>query len=112
MGYKFSFKTGNIVIILDNEFYSAQEAKLISFCKNADLLIWDAMFTDQELTFRRGWGHSLVEQAENFSKKANTKRTILSHHAPYRGDSEIDFLSEKLGSSQISFGYEKMCFSI
>ena len=112
MGYKFSYKTKNIVIILDNEFYSDQEAELISFCKNADLLVWDAMFTDKELAFRRGWGHSSVEQAENFSKKANIKKTILSHHAPHRSDSEIDFLSEKLGSSQISFGYEKMCFSI
>ena len=108
MGYKFSSKTGNIVIILDNEFISEQEADLISFCKNADLLVWDAMFTDKELAFRRGWGHSSVEQAENFSKKANIKRTILSHHSPHRSDREIDFLSEKLGSSQISFGYEKM----
>lgn len=112
VGYKFSSKKKKIVILLDNEFYDQQESDLISFCEDADLVVWDAMFTDEELSFKRGWGHSSIEKAKDFTFKANIQKTILCHHAPNRSDEEIDILSKKMGSSRIVFGYEKMCVTL
>jgi phosphoribosyl 1,2-cyclic phosphodiesterase len=112
VAYKFSAKNKKIVILLDNEFYDQQESQLISFCKDADLVVWDATFTEEELCSKRGWGHSSVEKANEFTVKANIQKTILCHHAPNRSDAEIDLLSRKIDSPRIVFGYEKMCFTL
>ena len=112
VGYKFSLKNRKIVILLDNEFHDQQETELISFCKNADLVVWDAMFTEEELCSKKGWGHSSIEKANEFTFKANIQKTILCHHASNRSDAEIDLFSKTIDSSRIIFGYEKMCITL
>ena len=85
---------------------------LLEFCKGTDLLIWDGMFTKEELFSKRGWGHSSIEQAEEFTKLCDVKKTVICHHAPYRSDTDIDELASRVLSDRISFGYEKMSFDI
>ena len=65
-----------------------------AFVSGADLLIHDAMFTDDEYASVEGWGHSTVEQAIELSMSAGVKRLALFHHAPDRTDeSLIDIVS-------------------
>jgi phosphoribosyl 1,2-cyclic phosphodiesterase len=112
VGYKFSSKKKKVVILLDNEFYDQQENELTSFCRDADLVVWDAMFTEDELKHKRGWGHSSIEQAEKFSLKANINKLVLCHHAPDRSDHHIDCLSKTISSSRVVFGFEKMSITL
>jgi phosphoribosyl 1,2-cyclic phosphodiesterase len=112
VGYSFVKENKKVVILLDNEFQEPQLYGLLEFCKDADLLIWDGMFTKDELLSKRGWGHSSVEQAEEFTKLCDVKKTVICHHAPYRSDTDIDELKTRISSSRISFGCEKMSFDI
>ena len=112
VGYKFSSRKRKIVILLDNEFYDQQENELISFCRDADLVVWDAMFTEDELKHKKGWGHSSIEQAERFSLKANINKIVLCHHAPDRSDNRIDILSKTISSPRVVFGHEKMSINL
>ncbi len=64
--------------------------------ENADLLVWDGMFTQKEITDKKGWGHSSIEQAIDFNVGANCKKILITHHAPSRSDKELDRISKGL----------------
>jgi ribonuclease BN (tRNA processing enzyme) len=70
------------------------------------------MFTKEELKTKTGWGHSSIDQAVDFTKMFNVRKTLICHHAPYRSDADIDELKSKLSSNRIEFGYESMSFSV
>ena len=112
--FGYSFKSGSkkVVIALDNEFDSEQERHLLSFCEDADILVWDGMYTNGEIENKRGWGHSTIEQAIYFTEKSNVKRTVICHHSPTRSDAEIDAMRASLSGKNVEFGVERTKFSL
>ena len=95
-GYKLIEKNNSFIYLCDNEFEEAQRRSLTNFSKKADLLIWDGMFTQEELANKKGWGHSSIEQAIEFNKAANCKKILITHHAPNRSDTELDQIAKNL----------------
>lgn len=112
IGYSFKSGTKKVVIALDNEFEPDQEPDLIGFCENADILIWDGMYTNEEITHKKGWGHSTIEQAIYFTKKSNVKKTVICHHSPTRSDAEIDTIRANLTGKNVEFGVEGTKFTL
>ena len=111
IGYSFKSGAKKIVIALDNEFEPEQERRLLNFCENADILIWDGMYTNEEIVKKKGWGHSTIEQAIYFTEKSDVKRTVICHHSPTRTDAEIDAIRASLSGQNVEFGVEgtKVC---
>ena len=60
------------------------------------MVIWDGMFTKEELRTKAGWGHSSIEQGIDFFSTVNCGQIIISHHAPYRTDAELDKINQSL----------------
>ena len=89
-----------------------QESDLIAFCKDADILIWDGMYTDAEIVNKNGWGHSTIEQAIYFTKKSGVKKTVICHHSPTRNDEDIDALGASLPKKYVEFGLEGAKFNL
>ena len=98
----------NIVAIYmtDNDPYSptfqkTSFAKMVKFCENADLLIHDTMFTQEEWEEHRTWGHASIDAGIDLAREAGVKRFVLFHHDPSRTDDEVDemvrYTREKLG---------------
>jgi phosphoribosyl 1,2-cyclic phosphodiesterase len=75
-----------IVICTDLEHGENIDQNVINFCKDADLLIQDAQYTDEELALHPGWGHSSFNQAITVAEMANVKKLILTHHDPSHDD--------------------------
>ena len=59
---------------------------VIENAQDADVLIHDAQYTDEELPAHKGWGHSSWQQAVAVAKVANVKQLVLYHHDPARND--------------------------
>jgi phosphoribosyl 1,2-cyclic phosphodiesterase len=78
-----------LVICTDVEHEGPISSEFISFCRNADLLIHDAQYTDEELKSHVGWGHSSYSQALEVAERSNAKRLVMTHHDP---DHDDDFL--------------------
>lgn len=57
---------------------------------DADGLIHDAQFNDDEYSERVGWGHSSLTQALDFAELTNVRRLITFHHEPNHSDEQID----------------------
>ena len=71
---------------MDNDMFPA----LTTFAQNADLLIWDASFTDGDLI--KGWGHSTWQEGLDLGRMAGVKRVLMTHYSKTYSD---QFLSEQ-----------------
>jgi phosphoribosyl 1,2-cyclic phosphodiesterase len=90
-GYRFDFKGKSICIITDHEHGDPDvDAALPAFVEGADIMIYDAMYTDAEYEKFKGWGHSTWQKAVELAKTANVKTPVLFHHDPTRSDEALD----------------------
>ena len=70
----------------------AERAELVDFLRDADLLILDSQYTDEEYAQRIGWGHGSLTSVVRLALDAGVKTLMLFHHDPNRADDEIDHM--------------------
>ena len=59
--------------------------------QDADLVVYDSTYTDQEFPSKIGWGHSTWQEGVRLAKAAGVKKLAIFHHDPYHDD---DFMDE------------------
>ncbi|MBI4179804.1 tetratricopeptide repeat protein [bacterium] len=64
--------------------------RLDPFFANADLLICDAQYTEQEIEDKTGWGHSTLNDALDLATRSRARRLVLFHHDPTHEDRQIE----------------------
>jgi phosphoribosyl 1,2-cyclic phosphodiesterase len=72
------------------------------FCE-ADILIHDAQYTEEEYKKTQGWGHSPMEWVIRNAKSVGVKRLVLSHHDPARTDAALFELEKKFRAENPGF---------
>jgi ribonuclease BN (tRNA processing enzyme) len=60
--------------------------------RDADLLIHDCQYVDEEYPDHIGWGHSGMGDALTFASRVGARRVLLFHHDPLHSDSFLDRL--------------------
>lgn len=65
--------------------------RIIDFIKNADVLIVDSAYTNEEYKDKKGWGHGTFDTSINLAQKAEVERAYLTHHEPTRTDDDLEF---------------------
>lgn len=81
-----------IVVATDAEYTDLSYAKLRkywNFYANADILIFDAMFSLKESFVKEDWGHSSALIGADIARESNVKRLLLFHHDPSSSDEDI-----------------------
>jgi len=99
-GYKIKVDDKTICYFTDNEIdppytKSIELDELTKQCNNADILIHDAQYKEDDMPLKHGWGHSLISQVTELGKTANVKNLVYFHHDPERSDDELDAELEK-----------------
>jgi phosphoribosyl 1,2-cyclic phosphodiesterase/CheY-like chemotaxis protein len=107
VGYRLNTSAGTIVFIPDNEpfhrmkagpgtadakaleFAEQQDARLVEFIRDADVLIIDAQYDLEEYEQRIGWGHACVDDVAALATRANVKQLFLHHHDPAHDDERV-----------------------
>ena len=90
-GYRIESGGAVVVIATDMEHGHATLDKiLLEHAANADLLIYDAQYTEEEYATKVGWGHSNPRQGAALASAANVKRLLLFHHDPDHDDAQMD----------------------
>ncbi|MEX0692709.1 MAG: MBL fold metallo-hydrolase [Gemmatimonadales bacterium] len=102
LGYRLTPRGGgpSMAYITDNELGSGGDYgvgpnwrhELVDFLGGVDLLIHDAMFTDEQLAGLRGWGHSSPTEAVRLARDAGAGQLALFHHRPEHDDAAMDAL--------------------
>lgn len=80
----------------------ADDAEWVSgmeLAHDADLLIHDAQFTEDEYPRFVGWGHSSIQQMLTFARLAQVRHLVPFHHDPSHSDVILDRLYEEVNKS-------------
>ena len=83
-----------LVVCTDIEHLNGIDQNIVNLAKNADLLIHDGQYTDEEYKTHKGWGHSSWQQAIEVATQANVKRLIITHHDPDHDDDFLDAMEK------------------
>jgi phosphoribosyl 1,2-cyclic phosphodiesterase len=62
---------------------------------DADLLLHDAQYFEDEYADRIGWGHSSVADAVAYADAVAARRLLLFHHEPLHADASLDRLEDR-----------------
>ncbi len=102
LGYRLSPASGGqrVAYLTDNELgegagypVKAQwRPRLVEFLAGTDTLIHDAMYAEQIIKARCGWGHSTPREAVALAAEAGCRRLIMFHHEPEHDDDALDRL--------------------
>ncbi len=106
-GYRFSRDGKAIVYSTDCEHKAAvldASYPFVQFFRNADLLIFDAMYSLAEaVSVKEDWGHSSNIIAVELAQLAGVKRLAMFHHEPAYDDARIErVLGETIRYEEIS----------
>ena len=93
-GYRLEYHSHAVAYITDTEHRSdgGLDRNIIALAQNADLLIYDCTFTQEEHSSRIGWGHSTWEEGIRLADEACVKTLAIFHHDPAHDDSFLDRL--------------------
>ena len=95
-GYRIEYAGKNIAYLSDTEFPDGViDPGILALARNADLVVLDTTYTDQELPIHRGWGHASWQQGVQLANRAKAKRLCLFHHDPSHDDAFMDTLAKE-----------------
>jgi ribonuclease BN (tRNA processing enzyme) len=103
---KLSFGKKSLVYATDYEHKEPSFSRLIQFAKNADLLMYDAQFTEAQYPSRRGFGHSTAKKGMELMRRSKAKRLLLIHHAPGSTDALLSRREKKIQNDNVSYARE------
>lgn len=88
--YRMEGAGNSLVYGLDCEMDETIAPAYLDFARHANLLLWDATFTQND--WKKGWGHSTWEQGLAVRRQAGADRILMLHYANGYTD---DFLSQQ-----------------
>ena len=104
VGFRISFAGRSLVYISDHETFerlspqgphpNPLDVEIARFAENADLLICDAQYSEEEYAQKKGWGHSTFLDALLLAAQAKVKRLAIFHHDPSHDDAFLDRIQE------------------
>jgi len=90
-GYRIEYGGKSIAVVTDTAHVpDAPNNNALKLMHDADIVIYDAMFTEEEFKDRPDWGHSTWEEGIKLANMASAKQLVLFHHDPSRTDEEMD----------------------
>lgn len=91
--YRVTWHGKTLVYATDTESYVGGDARLIAFARDANVLIHDAQYTEDEYVAasnpKQGWGHSTPSMAIAVARAAGVKKLVLFHHDPTHSDQHL-----------------------
>ena len=103
---RLSFEGKSLVYATDCEPDLEDMAALAAFSKDADLLLFDAQYTEDEYGKRIGFGHATAAVGRKILERSGAKRLLLIHHDPQRTDAELLAFEKQIGRDNIRFARE------
>ncbi|MEO6781939.1 MAG: response regulator [Bradyrhizobium sp.] len=120
VGFRISFAGRSLVYLSDHETFgrlspqgpspNPSDVEIERFAENADLLICEAQYTEEEYAQKKGWGHSTFLDALERAARAKVKRLAIFHHDPSHDDAFLDRIQEFCEKTIADRNYAFSCF--
>jgi phosphoribosyl 1,2-cyclic phosphodiesterase len=93
-GYRLEHGGRTFALVSDTEGFPGKcDGELTTLARRADLMVYDATFTEDEIESRIGWGHSTWSRGIRLADEAEVKHLCLFHHDPSHDDDFMDALA-------------------
>ncbi len=90
-GYRVEHGGRSVAYVTDTEHIPGQTDQcILDLIADADLVIYDATYTDEEFACKIGWGHSTWREGVRLARLAGAARLALFHHEPDHDDDIMD----------------------
>ncbi|MBN2553322.1 MAG: hypothetical protein JXB06_11165, partial [Spirochaetales bacterium] len=114
-GYKFIENGRTFVFLTDNEIGfdhpgGLSDRRYAELCREADLLLHDGQYTQDEYRTTRGWGHSTFQAVTDLAIAAGVVRLGIFHHDPRHMDQDLDSYVEECRQRIRANGSRVDCF--
>lgn len=98
-GYRVEYQGKSACYVTDTEHKpGCLDENILNLAKDADVLIYDSTYTDEEYQNFVGWGHSTWQQGLRISEAANVKKFVAFHHDPSHNDDFMDRIAADIES--------------
>lgn len=95
-GYRVDYNGKSVVYITDTEHIPGKpDRNILALIEEADMVIYDSTYTEEEFPEKIGWGHSTWNEGVRLCKAANVKQLAIFHHDPEHLDDFMDDLAEE-----------------
>lgn len=100
-GYRVDFDGRSICYITDTEHPpEGVDPNIRDLVQGADIVVYDAMYTDAEYATRKGWGHSTWKAGVELCNAAAVKTFVVFHHDPDHNDDFMDRLAAEVADAR------------
>lgn len=90
VGYRVEHAGRVVAYVTDTEHEPGRTDPAVrSLFEDADLVFYDATYTDAEMEQHKGFGHSSWQEGVRLAASSGARRLVLFHHAHTRGDDEL-----------------------
>lgn len=90
-GFRIEHEGRALAYVTDTEHVPGQaDERVLDLIAGADLVIYDATYTEDEWCQRVGWGHSTWNEGVRLCRLAGARRLALFHHDPDHDDDFLD----------------------
>ena len=94
-GYRVDYNGRSMCLITDTEHVEGKlDENILNLIEGADLVIYDATYTEEEFPSKVGWGHSTWNEGIKLCQEAGAKRLGIFHHDPEHDDVFMDSIAE------------------
>jgi phosphoribosyl 1,2-cyclic phosphodiesterase len=76
------------------------DPEVVALAEGADVVVYDAMYTEAEYGRYRGWGHSTWAEGIRLCEAARAGRLVLFHHHPDHDDDSLDVIGRELRAAR------------
>jgi len=96
-GYRIEFD-GRVLCYISNTVHipGNPDQKLIDLMKDADVVIYDSYYCDNEFEASRALGHSTWQEGLRLCNAAGAKRLVAFQHSPRHDDKTLDAMQQSL----------------
>jgi phosphoribosyl 1,2-cyclic phosphodiesterase len=95
-GYRIEHNGRSMCLITDTEHVPGKlDENILTLIEGADLVIYDATYTEEEFPAKIGWGHSTWNEGVKLCQAAGAKRLGIFHHDPEHDDVFMDKLADE-----------------
>jgi phosphoribosyl 1,2-cyclic phosphodiesterase len=97
-GYRVEYQGRSFCYVTDTEHVpGSPDRTVLGLIAQADLVVYDCMYTDDEYRRYVGWGHSTWQEGIRLCQQAGVKRMVVFHHDPDHDDEMLDGIAREVG---------------
>ncbi len=96
IGYRIEYGGKSICYVTDTEHVpESPDRAVIDLIRNADIVIYDAAYTDEEFDGRQGYGHSTWQEGIRVCDRAGAAQYVIFHHCPTHDDAFLQLVERE-----------------